>query len=373
MKVYLAIDIYNPNLGGASEWVRELSIWLTERGYRVSILCERADAPIPSGCQLRSPRVSEWKPCPWQRALRLQRLVGRQPDGLVHDTGYLLGSDIFHPLMGSRMHNEFRQMRAFPPLRALVHLHGSKLWQVARMQWRQMRKSRYLVACSQRVVKDFAQLGRVAHQVIRNGIAAPLDYPAEAVVRLRSELGATGRRLVLLTSNNHYLKGVPNLLRALTLLSPEARSELMVVVAGHNREPELQRFVEANRLGDCCLLAGWVEDIGPYYQAADIFFHPTHHDAGSLSTMKALAAGCAVATSRWDGSSELIQAGQNGLVLESPRDSRQLASVLTRLLDRELTERMGLEARRLMPALAQERGFEQVEQLYRSLRETTAP
>jgi glycosyltransferase involved in cell wall biosynthesis len=366
MKIFLTIDVYDPARGGASEWVKQLASWLQPRGYKVVIVCERADAQAPTGCEILCPATSDSSPSPWKRASRLQKLVASQTRGLVHDTGYLLESDIFHPLMGSRVHNEIRQMMAFPLSRALTHLRYSKLWQVARLQWRQLRRSRHLVACSQRVQADFTQWGRPAHSLIRNGIELSTERPAASLAELRSRLGASERTLILLTSNNHFLKGVPSLLRALTLLEPALRSRLKVVVAGHCRDDDFQSFIDRHGLGDCCALVGWIEDVDAYYQTADIFFHPTYHDAGSLSTLKALAAGCAVATSRWDGSSEVIRHGQEGLILERPGDSHELAAALKRLLDPELRACLGSRARMLRPQLSQELCFERVESLYRT-------
>ena len=97
---------------------------------------------------------------------------------------------------------------------------------------------------------------------------------------------------------------------------------------------------------------GLVKNIGDYYRAADIFLHPTYHDAGSLSTLKALAAGCSV-TSRFDGSADLINNGINGLILDKPDDARELAGILRRLLDAGLRNKLGAAARQLAPSFDQ--------------------
>ena len=343
--------------------------WLARRGHQVDIVCERSEADAPKDCQLVTPARSLWLHCPWQRASRLQQLVG--PDTLqrrvVHDTGYLLSSDVYHPLMGSRFHNELRQLRAFPALRALRHLHDSKIWQVARLQWHQMRHQRCLVACSARVRQDFARLGQSSRAVVANRIPLPAPREPASLQALRERLGASDRVLVLLTSNNHWLKGVANLLRSLALLDPASRSRLRVVITGHDPRARLDDHFARYDLGDCCLFTGWVEDVDAYYQAADVFFHPTYHDAGSLSTVKALAAGCAVATSSRDGSSDFIRDEHNGLILKHPEDPRYLAEVLQRLLNPEARAPLQAGATLLGAALDQQRSFEQLEQLHAEL------
>jgi len=221
------------------------------------------------------------------------------------------------------------------------------------------------------VANDFAQLGHPPTVIIPNGISLPSSGAAGRVAQLRADLALNGRLLVLVTATNFYLKGVMTVLRALARMDRATRRRFCVLITGHgcahNRDPVFARFIREHELTDCCRLTGWVEDIAGYYQAADIFLHPTYHDAGSLSTLKALAAGCAVITSRFDGSADYIHDGLDGLVLARPGDPEELAAALRRLLDDSLRQRLGHAARQLAPALRQENQFQRLETLYREL------
>jgi UDP-glucose:(heptosyl)LPS alpha-1,3-glucosyltransferase len=192
----------------------------------------------------------------------------------------------------------------------------------------------------------------------------PAATTTDAVQQLRQELGVGDRLLVLVTANNFYLKGVMTVLRALSLLDEETRKRLLVVIAGHNQDEVFQQYIQQHNLRDGCRLAGWVKNVDDYYHAADIFLHPTYHDAGSLSTLKALVAGCAVVTSRFDGSADLIRHEINGLVLDRPDDAGKLAEILRRLLDSGLRNQLGAAARQLAPLINQEHQFQRLEALY---------
>ena len=168
----------------------------------------------------------------------------------------------------------------------------------------------------------------------------------------------------LVTATNFYLKGVMTVLRALSLLDAPARKKLVVVITGHNQDAVFEQFIRRHDLHNGCRLAGWVKNIDDYYHAADIFLHPTYHDAGSLSTLKSLAAGCAVVTSRFDGSADLIRNGVTGLVLDRPDDAGKLAETLRQLLDSDLRKRLRAAARQLAPSIGQEHQFQQLEALY---------
>jgi len=363
-RVLLAIGCYEGNRGGASEWLEHYAGWLVARGHSVGIVCGRAETPPPPGCDLLTLPPAQARTNSHARARALQELLKTERAALVHDTGCLLAADVFQPLMGSLIHNWLRQLRALPPALRPRRFWQGRAWRDMRMAWHQRGHYRRLVACSRRVAMDFRQLGCAEATVIPNGIRrAPAPLP-ETGHQLRQEWQAEGRLLVLVTATNFYLKGVMTVVQALARLAPAERERMRVVFTGLQYERGFEQQLDRLGLRDACRFAGWVENIDDYYQAADIFLHPTFHDAGSLSTLKALAAGCAVVTSRFDGSAEQIQPGVDGLVLDRPADADELAAQLRRLLDDDFRQRLGTAARALAPRFDQERQFEQLEALY---------
>ena len=360
-RILLAIGIYQPEHGGAAEWLRNYALWLRGRGHEVTIVCDQSEGAAPEGCRLLTlPKLPRARSS-YARATALQKLVDQHPRDIAYDTGCLLASDVFHPLMGSIMHNWYRQLRAYPLALRLRRFWHVRLWRDVRLQLQQQRHHRLLIACSKKVAADFGQLGCRQAVVIHNGIRVPPRTSPEEIQNLRRQLGVDDRLLVLVTATNFYLKGVMTVLRALTSLDAETRGKFLVVIAGHNRVAAFQQYIDKHALHACCRITGWVKNIDAYYHAADIFLHPTYHDAGSLSTLKGLAAGCAVVTSRFDGSADLIQDGINGLVLDRPEDARALAGILRRLLDSGLRQQLGAAARLLAPEINEERQFHQLE------------
>jgi UDP-glucose:(heptosyl)LPS alpha-1,3-glucosyltransferase len=218
------------------------------------------------------------------------------------------------------------------------------------------------------VAVDFARLGCPETTIVRNGIPPAPDLPAEALQSLRQQLKVGSRLLVVVTATNFYLKGVAKVLEALVRLGAVDRKKFLVVVTGQAQSDVFQNYIDRHQLGDDCRLLGWVPQIDDYYQAADIFLHPTYHDAGSLSTLKALAAGRAVVTSRFDGSADWITDGTNGLILKEPADAGEIAETLMRLTDDDRRQRLGLAARELAPRIHQEHQFSKLEELYGRIR-----
>ncbi len=363
----LSIDVHNASRGGASEYVTRMAEVLGQRGYEMVIASHRSEAPAGRHFRVISPERPLASFSPYARAVHLQQRVDLEGADVVHDTGgLLLRSDVFHPLMGSRWHNEMRQLRAFPWRRALRHVRHTQIWNLARLQFVQCRNHKALVACSGRVAADFAQLGVATRAVVPNGIELPARPVPERLSELRAELGVGQRLLLLATSNNHYLKGVMRLLEALQLAGPEQRRGWLLVVAGHNQDSEFGRFVQRHGLEEGVRLLDWVSDIDSYYQAADVFVHPTYHDAGSLSTLKALACGKAVITTRWDGSAERMEPGRSGIVLQN-NSAAAILEALLRVSQADFRRALGQQAALLGESLSYRPSFARLEQLYGEL------
>lgn len=192
---------------------------------------------------------------------------------------------------------------------------------------------------SSAVLRDFRALCRV----IPLGIAAErFERPdAEAVRRVRDEHGP---RIVLGVGRLIYYKGFEHLVRAMR--GVEAR--LLVVGCGPLRA-RLER--ERDRLGlrERVRLLGEVEDVTPYFQAADVFALPStaRSEAFGIVQLEAMAAGVPVVNTRLDSGVPFVSVdGETGLTVP-PADPAALASALNRLLrDDALRARLGAAARR---------------------------
>src|ERR1700722_3852654 len=172
LRILLAIGIYQPESGGASEWLRNYARWLSDRGHHVCVVCEWAEISISEPFNLLTLPKSQHKKNSLKRALALQDLVKNYSADIVHDTGCLQASDIFHPLMGSLIHNRQRPLRPFPLTVRLHRFWPLRMWRDVRLQLRQRRQFQLLVACSKKVASDFAQLGCKNSIIIPNGIGA---------------------------------------------------------------------------------------------------------------------------------------------------------------------------------------------------------
>ena len=136
---------------------------------------------------------------------------------------------------------------------------------------------------------------------------------------------------------------------------------------GRNRPFELE-------VARHCLFLGYQEDVAPWYAAIDAFALTSANEGTPVVCIEALAAGRPVVATNVGGVSDVVAEGTDGFLVD-PGDTDAMAERLERLaVDPELREAFGAAGRRrVLDRYAVGRLVDDVDQLYRSLLETTSP
>ncbi len=137
-------------------------------------------------------------------------------------------------------------------------------------------------------------------------------------------------------------KDIPTLHKAFMLVK-QRQPKIMLMIIGEGNKKE-ERKLKGNNV----LNLGRVDNVAPFLKAMDIYALPSLTETSSLSTMEAMAAGLAVATTPVGHLKEYIDDGKNGFLFE-PKDHVALARILDRLIsDEKLRRRLGRNARKAM-------------------------
>lgn len=167
-------------------------------------------------------------------------------------------------------------------------------------------------------------------EVIPPGVNMPAlrltTSPARAQLQLPLDVP-----LALFVGNDFDKKGLSALLQALALTPG-----LHVAVVGQGRH--LQRYREQIAtlgLADRVHLLGSLSDVTPAYAAADWLVHPTTEDTYAMVVLEAMANGLPVIVScaRFCGIAAELTHTVNALILDDPRDEKQLSERLLSLLE----------------------------------------
>ncbi len=179
--------------------------------------------------------------------------------------------------------------------------------------------------------------------VLPNGVADPGATDPAARTRLRSELGVTnGRPLIVSAALMRPEKGHHLLLDAVSLLSSGAP---VVALAG---DGPLRADLEARVAADPVLphrvrFLGYRDDVPALLGAADLVLHTSHADALPTTLMQALAVGVPVVATDVGGIPDIIDSATGVLV---PPEPAAVAAAVARLLqDGDLRRQLGTAGR----------------------------
>lgn len=157
------------------------------------------------------------------------------------------------------------------------------------------------------------------------------------------------------------IRAVPPLLREFP--------DLQLLIAGDGQErPALEGLIGELGVGEAVLLLGSRSDIPDVLSAVDVAVSSSRFEGTPLAVMEYMAAGKPVVATRVGGVPDLIEEGEQGLLVE-PRDSVALAGAIRRLLrDPAEARRMGARGReRQRTEFDLDVAVRRLEQLYETL------
>ena len=166
--------------------------------------------------------------------------------------------------------------------------------------------------------------------VITPGVNLPGDAPSRGEARRLLGLPQSGA-LVLFVANDYARKGLDALLAAMAGL-PDG--SMLMVVGNPQGIPVYSERARVLGLAETVHFLGAMKDVGLAYRAATVLAHPTLDDTFAMVVLEAMAHGLPVVVSgpAHCGISSLLEDGINALLLDDPRNDRQLAAHLNRLL-----------------------------------------
>ena len=150
-----------------------------------------------------------------------------------------------------------------------------------------------------------------------------------------------------LSSLSHE-KGLSYLIEAASLI-PHVKGRARFVIVGEGScRMELEELVRKKGLEDCIQFLGFRTDIQPLMKDFDLFVLPSLSEGLSSAIMEAMASSLPVIASKVGGIPELVQNGDNGLLVD-PADPESLARAIVQLVENpETLRQMGMRGRQRM-------------------------
>lgn len=246
----------------------------------------------------------------------------------------------------------------------VVSLHGSGVFLAERfaplgkLAGRALRSASRVTACSSDLRERALALGAPPDRTARipYGVDEDRFRPGTGEDRawLGSEFDLAGDRVVLLAVGRLVAKkGFRYLLDALEILRSEGRPVSLLLAGSGDLDAPLRRRARESGLGTSVRFLGDVgrDRLHRLYRGADALVVPSIRDAaGNVDglpnvLLEGMASGLPVVASRVAGIPDVVQDGENGLLV-AEKDPRELAEALERIIRRpELRQKLGDSAR----------------------------
>jgi UDP-glucose:(heptosyl)LPS alpha-1,3-glucosyltransferase len=377
MRVGIVIDDLDRRRGGMSEWCWQFVGAANERGYDLHVISQGfGDEPLPAPVSRH--RIARTN-SRLAFAKDADRLVRELRLDIVHDTGMGWNFDVFQPHGGAYPTWLLRRLDMYPkwfrPLKRVVDamlprqrdFYGHWQRQYAALQGTNCN----LVALSQFVAQGFLRERGINPDqvtVIYNGVDCRRfspDHRDQHRATTRQRLGVSDESvLLLLAAHNFRLKGVPELLRAVSRLIAK-QYPFHVAIAGGRRVAKWRKFAAGLGIQERVSFLGSVADLVPYYAAADAYVHPTYYDPCSLVILEAAASGLPILTTRkCNGATELFTDGAGILTIAEPTAEDAMCEQLEVLLDARRREHLGAAARNVARRHTFERNVSEILAIY---------
>jgi glycosyltransferase involved in cell wall biosynthesis len=209
----------------------------------------------------------------------------------------------------------------------------------------------HMVGNSQAVVDFYQEVGVPAGKlsVIRNGIEIPESPSADAVTKLREELGIPlSSRLLGFVGRLAPQKRLKDLLWAFELVVSHDLDVHFVIVGDGPERDQLKTFAKQVRVDERVSFLGHREDASSLLPMFDIFWMASEFEGQSNSLMEAMAAARPVLVSDIAPNRELVTNEQTGLVVPVTDRAAFAQAALRLLREPDLATSLGEAARARM-------------------------
>jgi UDP-glucose:(heptosyl)LPS alpha-1,3-glucosyltransferase len=210
-------------------------------------------------------------------------------------------------------------------------------------------------------------------EVIYNGVDLERFHPDNRKKyrnEIRQKYGLTGDDFVVLFVGSGFeRKGVKYLIEAVESISKPLT--LMIVGKGSGKrfkKPPHPVPLPNGERGRRIIFCGPQKEIYKYYAAADVFVFPTIYEPFGNVHLEALASGLPVITTKNSGASEIIENGKQGFVIENPEGIiEEIVERIIHIMDRNVNQRMSVEARKLAESFSFEKHIQKMHELYNTI------
>lgn len=352
MKILFIIRYFYPFIGGTEKQAQALASQVVKKGIPVTIITSRFEMGWPrSECmegvqivRLFSPRIKVLGALIFLACLVGYLVKHRKQFSHIHTFQISYTSSV-SILLGRLLKKPSLLKVASSGRGGDIQRARSTLW--GRVFLSMAKKASRIIAISTTVEAELmsAAVNPVKLSRIANGVDLEQFSPGEAKSRLREALQLPDKKTIVYTGRLSIEKGVDFLVRS--FLQVENKGDYQLIIIGDGPEKEhIVQLLDTVHLGKSVLLLNSVDDVASYLNAADLFILPSRFEGLSNSLLEAMACALPVISTRVGGSTDIIEHGNNGLLVDVDNVEQMRSTIAHVYDDSRLAARLGKSARK---------------------------
>jgi starch synthase (maltosyl-transferring) len=322
--LYVITDL---ELGGVPLHLKRIAGAMVERGYKVAVLSLKTVGPV--GQALIESGITVMA-CEGRGGWDL-RVVSRLARAIRATRPKLVHSFLFHANVAARWaadQAEFPHQRVICEIQTVEVERRWHLW-VDRCTYP---NCRFTIGNSPSVVQHLSERAKIPRdrlRLVRGGVDP--DPIRQAVPLERTELGLPqGAPMLMWVGRLDPVKGLDHLLVAFRAVADRSPAHLVLAGGGPLRG-RLQTQADQLGLGRRVHFLGPRGDVPRLLRSCDLFVFPSRTEGLPNALLEAMAAGCAIIATDVPGNRDLIEHGENGLLVPYG-EPQALAAAMTSLL-----------------------------------------
>ncbi len=234
----------------------------------------------------------------------------------------------------------------------VITVHNPPSWNKMKIERRLTRilltRAKAIISVSRWVDRKIEKYipGEVSRYIIYPGVDTNRFSPETSSNLGQVELKIKNKKVILFVGRLVRIKGIITLIEAIAQINLK---DVVLLICGEGELlQKLRLMINDLGLNDKVIFVGKVSnDVLPkYYAISDVCVIPSLFESLGMVALEAMSMGKPVIASNVGGLPEIIEHNNNGLLVE-PGDSSSLAESITKVLsDKNLADRLGLNARR---------------------------
>ena len=366
--------------GGSNRYAVELSTRLLRRGHEIHLYAQHWDPALVDGFILH--RIPSFRRPRFLNslfyAIRTMFLLKHASIDVSHSHQRTIDHDVVsmhHPCYTIHRHGRVPSGRVLTMIRLLLNpRHLVYRW----LEFRQFgcRSLKYVIAVSERTKRDILAHYRLDAERVR------VIYPGVDYNRMSMEGAREQRRVIrrqydiaeddlvlVLVGSEFKRKGLRFAIEALHRLEQEDEGQGVphLFVIGGGADAAFREQVLRYGLESKVHFIGLSTRVQQFYNAADLLVLPTLNEPFGMVVLEAMANGLPAIVSRDAGVTEVLNDGEQAILLDDPRDVDQIVAAIRRLRDDVGRMAMGQRARGVAKQFTWDRMVDEVERLYREV------